>query len=384
VYINFGIGTLTNCTISGNSANNGGGVETYEASVTVINCTVTGNTASNNGGGVDNFYSPTSSITLINTIVAGNTAQNGNGDIGSAVTGNNNLIGASGSGGLVNGVSGNIVGVANPLLGPLGYYGGPTETIPLLPGSRAINAGTSGLGIPTTDQRGMGRVGATDIGAFESQGFTITEVSGSSQSANLGNAFDAALEVLVTADDPLEPVAGGIVCFHAPSSGASAKLSGLSALIGANGMASIIAIANEIAGSYQVTASTLGAPGSQTFQLTNTVPPPVNITVKLTISYGGFVFNRKTGQFSQSITIKNTSGSAIVGPIELVLLNLKTGSLVNQSGTTQGNPYITILSTGSLAAGASITFSLVFADPTLAAISYTGEFLMGVIPPPIS
>ena len=41
------------------------------------------------------------------------------------------------------GVDGNLVGVADPGLGALGNYGGPTETIPLLPGSPAIDAGTS-------------------------------------------------------------------------------------------------------------------------------------------------------------------------------------------------------------------------------------------------
>jgi hypothetical protein len=54
-----------------------------------------------------------------------------------------------------------------PLLAPLGNYGGPTQTMALLPGSPAIDAGTA-TGAPTTDQRGFGRVGAVDIGAFES------------------------------------------------------------------------------------------------------------------------------------------------------------------------------------------------------------------------
>ena len=60
-----------------------------------------------------------------------------------------------------------------------------------------------------------------------------------------------------------------------------------------------------------------------------------NITNDLSIKYGGFVFNRKTGQFTQSVTITNTSGAAITGPIELVLTNLKNATLVNQTGTYQ-------------------------------------------------
>ena len=60
-----------------------------------------------------------------------------------SVSGSYNLIGTGGSGGLINGVNNNQVGVANPLLGTLGNYGGPTQTIPLLPGSPAIGKGGS-------------------------------------------------------------------------------------------------------------------------------------------------------------------------------------------------------------------------------------------------
>ena len=68
----------------------------------------------------------------------------------------------------------------DPKLGTLGSYGGPTQTIPLLSGSPAIDAGnpkgcTDGSGnLLKTDQRGMPRpdpedTGGCDIGAFEKQ-----------------------------------------------------------------------------------------------------------------------------------------------------------------------------------------------------------------------
>ena len=62
----------------------------------------------------------------------------------------------------------------------------------LLPGSPAINAGTA-TGAPTTDQRGISRVGAVDIGAFESRGFTISAASGTPQSATILSAFGSPL-----------------------------------------------------------------------------------------------------------------------------------------------------------------------------------------------
>jgi hypothetical protein len=69
----------------------------------------------------------------------------------------------------------------NPKLGTLGNYGGPTQTIPLLSGSPAIDAGnpsgcTDAHGhLLKTDQRGLPRPdtedrSGCDMGAFERQG----------------------------------------------------------------------------------------------------------------------------------------------------------------------------------------------------------------------
>ncbi len=52
----------------------------------------------------------------------------------------------------------------NPFLAPLGDYGGPTQTVALLPNSPAINAGNN-ANAPATDQRGFARIvgGVIDI-----------------------------------------------------------------------------------------------------------------------------------------------------------------------------------------------------------------------------
>ncbi len=48
-----GTTTLTNCTISGNSAGfNGGGLANYGDTTTLTNCTVSGNSSGLSGGGV--------------------------------------------------------------------------------------------------------------------------------------------------------------------------------------------------------------------------------------------------------------------------------------------------------------------------------------------
>jgi hypothetical protein len=263
---------IMNCTVSGNSAENGGGLGNRAATLTLIDDTVDDNSASRGGGG--GLYNLMGATLLTNSIVAENTSGSSPNDIFvtfGSVSGSYNLIGTGGSGGLQNGVDGNLVGVANPGLAPLGSYGGPTQTIALLPGSPAIDAGTSGPGIPDTDQRGEPRVGAPDIGAFESQGFTLTIVPGSSpQHTAVGAPFAHPLAVVVTAKIPLEPVAGGTVTFAAPTTGASALLSpGGSVQIGANGQASVTAVVNATAGSYVVSAAAAGA-APVVFDLTNT------------------------------------------------------------------------------------------------------------------
>ena len=147
----------------------------------------------------------------------------------------------------------------------------------LLPGSKAIDAGGNS-GCTLTDQRGVARpVGsACDIGAFESNGFTLGSLSGSGQSATINNAFTNPLGLTVTANNAGEPVNGGTVTFTPPGSGASAAISGSPATI-SGGTASVTATANGTAGGpYNVAAITPGVSIPVNFALTNT-PPQLSI-----------------------------------------------------------------------------------------------------------
>ncbi len=59
-----------------------------------------------------------------------------------------NMIGTGGAGGLTNGTNGNLVGVTSPdLATTLANNGGPTQTIALLFGSPAIDAGSNALAV---------------------------------------------------------------------------------------------------------------------------------------------------------------------------------------------------------------------------------------------
>ena len=147
---------LTSCTVSGNSAGyDGGGLYNQVASLNLSACTVSGNTAVFYGGGIysitDSASGPRATLGLHNTIVAGNSDGQGFPNLQSQNS-DTTQTGAN----LTSG---------DPLLAPLGDYGGPTQTMALRPGSPARNAATGST--RTTDQRGFPMVGAPDIGAYE-------------------------------------------------------------------------------------------------------------------------------------------------------------------------------------------------------------------------
>src|SRR5262249_45557854 len=140
-----------------------------------------------------------------------------------------------------------------------------------------------GASIPTTDQRGVSRVGAVDIGAFESQGFNFTIAPDSTpQIANIGTPFANPLAVSVTANNPVEPVNGGRVSLVAlpGANGAAAIFVDPSAVI-TNSQAALTAAPNNVVGSYTVVARAGGA-SSATFALTNTGVPFAALIVNST------------------------------------------------------------------------------------------------------
>jgi hypothetical protein len=134
--------------------------------VTISNSTFSGNKGGNvPGGGIRG------TATLQNSIVANNSVWN----CAATITSKGYNLSSDGTCNF-NG-PGDLNNI-DPKLGTLGDYGGPTQTIPLLSGSPAIDAGnpsgcTDGQGHRlTTDQRGMPRpnpedAGGCDMGAYE-------------------------------------------------------------------------------------------------------------------------------------------------------------------------------------------------------------------------
>ncbi|WP_323143975.1 ExeM/NucH family extracellular endonuclease [Massilia phyllosphaerae] len=87
--------------------------------------------------------------------------------------------------------------------------------------------------------------------------------------------------------------------------------------------------------------------------------------------------NLITGKFTGTVTITNTSGAPINGPLQLRLDGLPASvSLDNRSGMSEGAPYITV-SNGTLAAGAQLTVTTTFSNPSKAQITYTPKLISG-------
>ncbi|MDW8212835.1 MAG: Ig-like domain-containing protein [Roseiflexaceae bacterium] len=108
----------------------------------------------------------------------------------------------------------------------------------------------------------------------------IAATGGATQSAPVNAAFAAPLEVTVT-DAYGNPKPGAIVTFSAPSSGASATFpAGATATTNAQGKASVTAVANGSAGSYQITAAVAGVATPAVFNLTNMGAPQLRMSIE--------------------------------------------------------------------------------------------------------
>jgi hypothetical protein len=212
-----GVLIITNSTINGNSCvsndpfglcgggGDGGGVHN-DGSMTIRNCTISGNSvtgsgfATAGGGGIANFGSlQIASSTTVNNSASAESGASGGGIFGGATVESNSSIIALNSaptgpdmrGGLQS-LGYNIIGnnadavissqstdqigtpgsPIDPLIGPLANNGGTTLTHALQSGSPAINRGDPAA--PPQDQRGYGRTGLPDVGAFEFDGVAAT------------------------------------------------------------------------------------------------------------------------------------------------------------------------------------------------------------------
>ena len=102
-----------------------------------------------------------------------------------------------------------------------------------------------------------------------------------------------------------------------------------------------------------------------------------DVTASARIAQSGYTLNRITGKYTGTVTITNTSGAPMSGPLHLVLQGLTAGvTLDGKTGDVNGAPYLTLPS-ASLAAGASVTVTTVFTNPSKTGFGYTAKLFSG-------
>jgi parallel beta-helix repeat protein len=163
IFTSGGTNTLRNNSLSGNTAEyDGGGIYTYEGTNTLRNNSLSGNTAGRDGGGI---YTYESTNTLRNNIILGNS--DGISTVFGTTTLTNNIV------------QGGFMGDGNLDVDPL-FVNQPAQglgtsgDLRLQACSPAINAGNNAdvpMGV-TTDLDGNARIfdGTVDMGAYELQG----------------------------------------------------------------------------------------------------------------------------------------------------------------------------------------------------------------------
>ena len=161
--------TVQNLTIANGNAQTGGGGIASWGSLTVTNSTFSGNSAGDGGGGGISNVGAT--VTVTNTILANSTS--GRNCSGTITDGGHNIDDGTTCG--FSAANGSLNDTTPKLAAGLAKNGGPIQTIALLAGSPAINAGDesvcSAAPVNNLDQRGYVRPGTgytnCFIGAYE-------------------------------------------------------------------------------------------------------------------------------------------------------------------------------------------------------------------------
>lgn len=327
---------VENATFSANSATHAGAAISLDAYAWGGYCdfrqlTIVGNSANVGGGAIFNGGSDAPSI--CNSILWNN-GPNPIIDVGGP--GNHTIVENS----IVEGgdVWGDGIITADPLLAPMGDYGGGTQTFALLPGSPAIDAANEYV-CPAVDQRGVTRPQGSgcDMGAFESRGFTLTVTDGAAQSTMITQPFVNPLAVLVHSAAN-EPVEGGLVTFTPPAQGASAVISGSPArIIGER--AAVTAQANETVGAYQVNVGGRGIEAA-IFHLLNLSAPA---TVKATVLNSPVVYGEP---LSFRALVQSDVGTP-AGKVQFYMDGVNFGDMVDLVGGVASLEWDTVIPAGS-------------------------------------
>jgi hypothetical protein len=241
-----------------------------------------------------------------------------------------------------------------------------------LGGTTTLNAvqGVATFSTLTLDKAGTGYTLRAASGALAAQStaFNVTaaapagvDIHAQPTDTAVGQAIHPAVTVNVvdaygnTVLDSDQAVTLGIA-----SGPAGAVLGGTTTVRAVHGVATFRDLTLNVAGDYPLTATggDLAPDTSNRFTVT-----PADVTGELQVDRGRP--HRVGGHgdpvaFEQTLTLTNTSGGVLAGPLAVVLGGLPDGfTLANATGTYQGHPYMDVLGSGAaLAPRQSITVTL--------------------------
>ncbi len=233
-----------------------------------------------------------------------------------------------------NPVPGVIVTFVAPSSGPGGSFEGSNQVftgpngVAVAPRFTANN--TAGRYQVTASVQGVATPAVYDLTNTPGPPATISPFGAMSQSTVVGTTFPLPVQAIVR-DAFGNPVPNRVVTFTSPSTGASCNFpsSGIgTATTNDSGVASIVAVANTIAGQYTVTATVVGAQSPAFYTLTNLAAPPATMTA-----------TRGSGQSAQvgtrfPIDLEATVSDAFGNPVPNALIRFTPPSS-GPSGTFQ-------------------------------------------------
>ncbi len=219
----------------------------------------------------------------------------------------------------------------------------PTFTANATTGTYMVTAQAMGGSNPSTSFTLTNTAGAPAM---------LTITSGNNQSTPVATAFPMNLVVTLT-DQSGNPVPGVSIIFTAPTSGAGASfMGGNIGTTDANGQVSKTAIANVVAGSYTVTAMTLGGTTlSANFTLTNTPgtvdhfhitttaanPQVAGVPFSVTVTAQDLYGNTATG-YTGTIHFRSADPHPATLPADFTFMAADQGSHTFANGVTLFTP----------------------------------------------
>lgn len=164
--------------------------------------------------------------------------------------------------------------------------------------------------------------------------------------------------------------------------GVVTTIAGLSGISGATNGAGPAALLNHPDGIAVDASGTVYVADRNNHDLRKIVIPG-NLTLlatsRVSTRSSGLAYSRVTQTYNGTITITNTSASAIPGPFQVALISLTSGVTVANQSAYMGAPFVLVPNAAALAPGQSVSAPVQFRNPAAALISFTPAIYTGSI-----